>query len=215
MRQQANRVKKRGPLPLPDFPRPTRILTTMATLTFAAFALVGCSQGPDEQGPILYNNLNRTGASVNPQEALAILNTYRSRHGLSQLRLSPKLIATAQAQANAMAAADKVSHALSRDKTLIKRLNQSGYDADIAVENISAGYWTLAEAFSGWRDSRGHNANMLRKGVTEMGIATRYRGDAKYKVFWALILAKPSEPSHTNPKEDSKYQMRPNILFAQ
>lgn len=176
-----------------------------------AVGLAGCSQGPDLQGPVIYNNLNRTGASVDPQQAMNMLNAYRSKQGLSQLRLSDKLIAAAQEQADAMAAADKVSHALSRDKTLIKRLNHATYDADIAVENISAGYWTLAEAFSGWRDSRGHNKNMLRKGVTEMGIATQYRADAKYKVFWTLILAKPSEQ-----KEPSNMgQLRPSAFFAQ
>ena len=175
------------------------------------FGLAGCSQGPQIAQPIMYDHLNRTGATVNPQEALNILNAYRNKHGLSLLTLSDKLIAAAQEQANAMAAADKVSHTLGRDRTLIKRLNKANYEPDIAVENISAGYWTLAEAFSGWRDSRGHNANMLRKSVTEMGIATSYRPNAKYKVFWTLILAKPYEPK----REDSMSQLRPSIRFAQ
>ncbi len=41
----------------------------------------------------------------------------------------------------------------------------------VAVENVSAGYHTLAEAFSGWRDSPPHQANMLKNGVTKLGIA--------------------------------------------
>ncbi|WP_114008502.1 CAP domain-containing protein [Cohaesibacter intestini] len=193
--------------------RKTRLarLLAIGLATALPFGLASCSQGPGFDQPVMYDNLNRTGASVNPQEALSMLNAYRSRQGLSQLVLSDKLTTAAQEQANAMAAADKVSHTLGRDRTLIKRLNKASYEPDIAVENISAGYWTLAEAFSGWRDSRGHNANMLRKGVTEMGIATSYRPDAKYKVFWTLILAKPSEIK----EPDTMSQMRPNILFAQ
>ena len=63
------------------------------------------------------------------------------------------------------------------------------------MENISAGYHTLAEAFSGWRDSPSHRANMLKSGVTRMGIAAVYAPGSKYKVFWALILAAPDRPS--------------------
>jgi uncharacterized protein YkwD len=48
---------------------------------------------------------------------------------------------------------------------------------------------TLAEAFSGWRDSPPHKANMLKNGVTNLGIAATYAPNTKYKVFWTLILA--------------------------
>jgi uncharacterized protein YkwD len=61
----------------------------------------------------------------------------------------------------------------------------------LAVENVSAGYHTMAEAFSGWRDSPPHKANMLKGGVTKLGIAASYAPDSKYKVFWTLILAQP------------------------
>src|ERR1700729_2907660 len=65
----------------------------------------------------------------------------------------------------------------------------------LAVENVSAGYHTLAEAFSGWRDSPPHRANMLQNGVTKLGIAASYAPNTKYKVFWTLILAS------TEPRE--------------
>ena len=66
-----------------------------------------------------------------------------------------------------------------------------GYASYLA--NFSAGYRTFAEAFSGWRDSPPHRANMLNSGVTKMGIAAVYAPNTKYKVFWALILAAPDE----------------------
>ena len=67
----------------------------------------------------------------------------------------------------------------------------NAFDAAVAVENISAGYHTLAEAFSGWRDSPPHRANMLKSGATKMGIAATYAPGSKYKVFWTMILAAP------------------------
>ena len=58
-----------------------------------------------------------------------------------------------------MAAHDKLDHDVGRP--FQDRIRKSGFDASVAVENISAGYHTLAEAFSGWRDSPPHRANML------------------------------------------------------
>jgi uncharacterized protein YkwD len=90
-----------------------------------------------------------------------------------------------------MAARDKLDHDVG--KAFRQRIAGSRFDAKVAVENISAGYHTLAEAFSGWRDSPPHRANMLNKGVTRMGIAAVYSSKSKYKVFWTLILAAPDD----------------------
>ena len=72
----------------------------------------------------------------------------------------------------AMASRNKLDHDVTAP--LAKRLNASGYPATLAVENVSAGYHTLAEAFSGWRDLPPHKANMLKNGVTKLGIAASY-----------------------------------------
>ena len=93
----------------------------------------------------------------------------------------------AEAQSAAMAARNKLDHDVKGP--LAKRLGASGYPAKAAVENVSAGYHTLAEAFSGWRDSPPHRANMLNRDVTKLGIAASYAPNTKYKVFWTLILA--------------------------
>jgi uncharacterized protein YkwD len=90
-----------------------------------------------------------------------------------------------------MAAKDKLDHDVGRP--FQDRIQRSGFDAAVAVENIGAGYHTLAEAFSGWRDSPPHRANMLNGNVTKMGIAAAYAPQSKYKVFWSLILARPDE----------------------
>jgi len=90
-----------------------------------------------------------------------------------------------------MVARDKLDHNVGR--AFRDRMTASGFDAKIAVENVSAGYHTLAEAFSGWRDSPPHKANMLKNGVTRMGIAAVYAPNSKYKVFWTLILAAPDD----------------------
>jgi uncharacterized protein YkwD len=102
------------------------------------------------------------------------------------------LVKLAEAQARAMAARDKIEHNVPRDFNA--RMRSSGFDAKVAAENIGAGYHTLAQAFSGWRDSPSHRKNMLLPGATHIGIATAYAPQSKYKVFWALILAAPDRP---------------------
>ena len=90
-----------------------------------------------------------------------------------------------------MAARDKLDHDVG--KPFDQRIRRGGSDAKMAVENVSAGYHTLAEAFSGWRDSPPHRANMLNRNVSRMGIAATYSPKSKYKVFWTLILAAPDD----------------------
>ncbi|MFZ0524808.1 MAG: CAP domain-containing protein, partial [Xanthobacteraceae bacterium] len=97
----------------------------------------------------------------------------------------------AATQAQIMAAKGKLDHDVGAP--FQERIRKSGFDAAVAVENIGAGYHTLAEAFSGWRDSPPHRANMLNASVTRMGIAAVYAPKSKYKVFWSLILATPDE----------------------
>ena len=86
-----------------------------------------------------------------------------------------------------MATRNKLDHDVKAP--LEKRLSALRLSGDTGGRKCSAGYHTLAEAFSGWRDSPPHQANMLKNGVTKLGIAASYAPNTKYKVFWTLILA--------------------------
>jgi uncharacterized protein YkwD len=115
----------------------------------------------------------------------------RRNNGLGAVNIDPALMQMAQEQARAMATSNKLGHDV--NGTFKSRLARAGFADTLAVENVSAGYHTLAEAFSGWRDSAPHRANMLQNGVTRMGIAAVYSPTSKYKVFWTLVLAGPEE----------------------
>lgn len=178
---------RRLPTPFPTLP-----VTGIAALVILA-GLGGCAEvarTPSEQ-PSFYNSMNAAGATVDAATAASMISGYRRNNGLGTVRLNATLMRMAAEQSRAMAARDKLDHNLVR--ALPQRLARSGYDAKVAVENIGAGYHTLAEAFSGWRDSSQHRANMLRSGVTEMGIAVAYNGRSKYKVYWTLIMAAPDD----------------------
>ena len=141
--------------------------------------------------PSFYRNLAQPGAELDAAAAASMISGYRANNGLSPVTLDPELMRLAQAQAEVMARRDKLDHGAG--KPFEQRLKTSGYDAKRAAENISAGYHTLAEAFSGWRDSSPHRANMLLAGATRMGIAAVYTPASKYKVYWSLIVTEPDD----------------------
>jgi uncharacterized protein YkwD len=169
-----------------------RIATALALLGFS-----GCASDvapPPSGEPSFYRNLAK-GGELDPAAAQSMISGYRANNGLGAVVIDPQLTKLAEEQSRAMATRDKLDHNVG--KAFDQRIKGSGYDAKVAVENVSAGYHTLAEAFSGWRDSPPHRANMLNKGVTRMGIAAVYSSKSKYKVFWTLILAAPDDKRAT------------------
>ena len=165
----------------------------LALPMLALLALAACAGGDyvPKAEPSFYRNLAKPGAELDTAAAASMISGYRANNGLGAVTLDPELTRLAAAQAAIMAKRDRLDHGTG--KPFVARLKASGYDAKSAAENISAGYHTLAEAFSGWRDSTPHRANMLLKGATRMGIAAVYTPKSKYKVYWTLIVAEPEE----------------------
>jgi uncharacterized protein YkwD len=149
--------------------------------------LAGCASEAPVETPAMYVNMADPGAKLDAAVAASMISQYRQNNGLGAVVVDPDLMRLAETQSGAMAAQNKLDHDVKAP--LAKRLAAGGYPATVAVENVSAGYHTMAEAFSGWRDSPPHKANMLKSGVTKLGIAASYAPNTKYKVFWTLILA--------------------------
>ncbi|TXM89912.1 CAP domain-containing protein [Methylobacterium sp. WL122] len=148
--------------------------------------LAGCAADTQTTSalPSLYLPLSNDAAHVDTEAARDMISAYRRGRGEAALTLDPQLQKLAEAEAASMALADRPSKAQTV-KGAVERLGFSSANA-----NLSAGYHTLAEAFSGWRDSPPHNAVMLDPKAARMGIATAYAPGSKYKVYWALLTAK-------------------------
>ncbi len=159
-------------------------------LLLALAMLGGCSGFQTPEQPSFYRDLSEPGAQLDGEAAASMISGYRKNNGLPEVTLDPDLTRMAQAQAEFMAKRDKLEHNIKTP--FVARLKASGYSAMRAAENIGAGYHTLAEAFSGWRDSAPHRANMLLPGATRIGIAAVPAPASKYQVYWALIIAEPS-----------------------
>ena len=159
----------------------------------AAFALSGClgeeALQPEPVSPSVQRSLDAV--RLDPAAAVAMLSAYRASHGLSALRLDPTLTAMAQRQADAMVKANELSHDVGGSFT--SRLLSSGFDTPRAAENVGGGYYSLEEAFSGWRNSPGHNANLLMPGATRFGIAMAKDARTRFRVYWAMEVAAEPE----------------------
>jgi uncharacterized protein YkwD len=162
-------------------------MSASAACTLAAslgLALAACAEPPKPSGqPSFYNNLGNAQAQVDASTARAMISAYRMNTGLGALVLDAALVAEAQNVANSMAAADKPASA-ERTKAVLVARGITGSEV-----NLSAGYRTLAEAFSGWRESAQHDKVMKAPAAKRMGIATSYTPNSKYQVYWALVVA--------------------------
>src|SRR5215831_2002168 len=175
---------------------PIRSPSSMKVCILLALAglavLSGCtSDSGNPAQPSFYASMADAGATVDAAAAASMISGYRGNNGLGAVEVDPDLMRMAMDHARVMAAKDKVDRSAGREFT--GRLTTAGFDGKVAVENVGAGYHTLAEAFSGWRDSPPHRANMLKSGVNRLGIAAVYAPQSKYKVFWALIMAAKNE----------------------
>jgi uncharacterized protein YkwD len=178
---------------LPFDSEPSMRVFILSALVLPGLTLLsGClsESGPPAQ-PSFYASMAEEGATVDAAAAASMISGYRGNNGLGPVEVDADLVRIAVDHARIMAAKDKVDRSAGRE--FASRLAAAGFDGKIAVENVGAGYHTLAEAFSGWRDSPAHRANMLKGGVNRLGIAAVYAPQSKYKVYWALIMAAKEE----------------------
>ena len=179
------------PQPHPATPLGHAAILGLIVLALNACAWVGDQDPPPPAQPSFYRSLAAPGAALDALAAASMISGYRHNNGLPAVTLDPNLMGLAQEQARVMAARNTLDHSAGR--SFKERIKASGFDAKVAAENIGAGYYTLAEAFSGWRESPPHRANMLLREATRMGIAAAYAPGTKYKVFWSLVLAAPAD----------------------
>ncbi len=167
----------------------TRIWRYITTgLSGMALGLSGCSSPSQIQAipasqPAFYISLADASARIDAGSALSLINGYRQNLNLAKLSLDEGLMREAEARAD--------QHA--RSQTIADGSRAAGEGGDMQIVNmqiVSAGYYTMSDAFSGWRSSPTHDRKLRQADARRMGIATAYSPGSKYKVYWVLILAR-------------------------
>jgi hypothetical protein len=59
-----------------------------------------------------------------------------------------------------------------------------------AAENIAAGTKTWADTLRIWKESAGHNKNLLLPEADSIGVAVAHNESARYKVYWAMVIGR-------------------------
>jgi len=169
----------------------SRRLRLVASVAVTAAVLAGCARSPApvEHTPPFYERLDITGRPVDPASSLSMINQYRANNGLQPLTWDPALAQIAQAQSDDMGRIDRVHS--TEEAQLPAQFSAAGIGYASYLANFTAGYRTFAEAFSGWRESKMHNATLLAPRATRVGLATTYAPNSKYKIYWTLVVVEP------------------------
>jgi uncharacterized protein YkwD len=125
--------------------------------------------------------------TVDSEEArfLTLINNYRAQNGRAALQMSTNLNRASTWLAVDLATKNYFSHTDSAGRSPSTRAQNCDYPGG-AGENIAAGTVrdTAQEAFDAWRNSSGHNANMLNSSYRMIGIARYYRAGSPYGWYW-------------------------------
>ena len=131
---------------------------------------------------------------------LNLLNQYRAQNGLGALTPVQTLTDDARWYSNDMASKNywpdwaychdvlglDFIHCDSLRRDFVQRMNDFGYNFNTwKAENLTAGRTTGLEAFDSWKNSPGHNANMLNPNFNAVGIYRAYNSNSNYKWYWA------------------------------
>lgn len=126
--------------------------------------------------------------NLDPSFARDIINQYRAEHGLKPVKLNTELTAAAKLHSKDLAKWDRISHYGSDGSNPWDRVKRSGFKARLAAENVGTGQVDFGEVMKGWKESPGHNKNLLLADAEYMGIALVNEPKSEFKSFWTLVL---------------------------
>ena len=149
-------------------------------------------QGSFERAPQgALGDRDYSGTRLDPEKARELINQYRKEKGLKPLKLNAELSNAAKAHSRDLAKWDRISHFGSDGSNPWDRIKRVGYNARVAAENVGTGQVTIDEVVKGWKESPGHNKNLLLSDAEHMGVALVQDPKTEFKTFWTLVVGSP------------------------
>ena len=119
------------------------------------------------------------------QSFVTLINSYRAQNGLGPLSIDWEMQASSDWMSNDMGVKAYFSHTDSLGRDPWTRMCAFDYCNDTWMgENIAAGYSTASDVFTAWKNSPGHNANMLNSNYIAMGISRTYVVGSPFGWYW-------------------------------
>ena len=135
---------------------------------------------------------------------IQLINQYRQNSGLGTLLLSDTISDASTKHSSDMAKYNFFDHNTVRSdyfptgSTPWDRLRLCGYNYNTDMgENIAAGYSSAQSVFAGWKNSPGHNANMLNPDFRVIGIGLVTGGS--YGQYWTTDFGGYIDPTAHGP----------------
>ncbi len=119
---------------------------------------------------------------------LGLINQYRAQNGLEPLAMSPTLTTAARDHSLDMGTQNYFDHTGLNGSTFFQRIAAAGYPGGTTAENIFAGGQTAQGAFESWRNSPGHNANMLNPAYKAIGIGRANVPGSDWGWYWTTTF---------------------------
>ena len=118
------------------------------------------------------------------QAFLGLINASRAQSGAPALTISVRLTQASDWLSVDMATRNYFSHTDRLGRAFSTRIGAFGYSGYTIAENIAAGNATAQATFTQWKNSSGHNANMLNANYKAIGIARAYDSSSSYQWYW-------------------------------
>ncbi|WP_437969520.1 CAP domain-containing protein [Sorangium sp. So ce260] len=131
------------------------------------------------------------------QAFLSIINQYRAQNGLGALSACTSLSRAAQGHSEDMRDHNYFDHASQDGRTPWTRAADACYESagrTAMAENIAAGNSAAQATFTQWKNSDGHNKNMLGSSFKVIGIG-RATGGGTYGSYWTTVFGGTSDAS--------------------
>jgi uncharacterized protein YkwD len=107
------------------------------------------------------------------------------------LTWNARLVSAAYGHSRDMADNNYFSHDSLDGRTMVDRINATGYTWSTIGENIAAGYSSVQSTVNGWMASEGHCANLMNPRFTELGMACARNDASQYRIYWTQNLGRP------------------------
>ena len=179
---------------------PKKILSATAVVALLLAGLLALTAEPGS---------TTASAPLDAEEQLFVnlINQYRQQNGLGTLSIDSRLQDASDWMSTDMGEVGYFSHTDSLGRDPFQRMNAFGYNYNTYLgENIAAGTSSAQTAFNLWKDSPGHNANMLNANYKVMGIARDDTAGSPYGWYWTNDFGGyvvPATPAPTPPPTPS------------
>lgn len=163
----------------------TRILASLVLSIFVFAACTPVGTGRPGDGQQIFH-INKVGESKIQFRTLDAVNALREARGLSEVELSPQLIAAAQTHAFDISRQNRPWHFGSDGSSPIDRVERAGYAGTLLGENLSETYEDDITTLNAWMADSNTRSTLLDPDARTLGLS--WHQETSGKIWWVMLI---------------------------